>query len=61
MLFRSEVTLQDGLDLEQVYGDQNVAFFIKSGIKPGIARRFISDIERWVKRYKVSCEGDVMM
>ena len=56
-----EVTLQDGLDLEQVYGDQNVAFFIKSGIKPGIARRFISDIERWVKRYKVSCEGDVMM
>ena len=25
---------------------------IKKGVKRGIARRFFSDIENWVKRYK---------
>lgn len=55
-----EVTLQDGLDLEQVYEDQDPGFFIQSGIKRGVARRFVSDIERWVKRYKVSCDKDLM-
>jgi len=32
-----EVTLQDGLDLEQVYEDQDPGFFIQSGIKRGVA------------------------
>jgi hypothetical protein len=41
-----EVTLQDGLDLEQVHEDQDPGFFIKSGIKRGVARRFICDIEK---------------
>jgi hypothetical protein len=55
-----EVTLQDGLDLEQVYEDQDSLFFIQSGIKRGVARRFIRDIEEWAKRYKPSCDSDLM-
>lgn len=47
-----DVALADGLDLEQIYGDQDPNFFIKKGVKPGVARRFVSDIEYWVKRYK---------
>jgi hypothetical protein len=55
-----DVALQDGLDLEQVYQDQDAAFFIKNGVKRGVARRFISDIESWAKRYKLSCDGNMM-
>ena len=55
-----EVTLQDGLDLEQVYEDQDPGFFVQSGVKRGVARRFISDIKGWVKRYKVSGDSDLM-
>ena len=55
-----EVALQDGLDLEQVHEDQDPAFFIKNGIKRGVARRFISDIESWAKRYKLSCDDDII-
>ncbi|CAN9415616.1 unnamed protein product [Alternaria alternata] len=32
------VTLQDGLDLEQVFEDQDADFFIQSGVKRGVAR-----------------------
>jgi hypothetical protein len=46
--------LDDGLDLEQVYEDQDPGFFIPSGVKRGVARRFVGDIEGWVKRYKLS-------
>jgi hypothetical protein len=54
-----DVALEDGLDLEQVYEDQDPEFFIKHGVKRGIARRFVNDIEDWVKRYKrdVDIEG----
>jgi hypothetical protein len=48
------VALDDGLDLEQVYQDQDPSFFIQSGVKRGVARRFVSDIEEWVKGYKLS-------
>lgn len=47
-----DVTLDEGLDLEQVHEDCNPGFFIKNGVKSGIARRFISDIANWVERYK---------
>jgi hypothetical protein len=49
-----DATLEDGLDLEQVYGDQDPGFFVRSGIKRGVARRFVSDIDEWAKRYKLS-------
>jgi hypothetical protein len=46
-----DVSLADGLDLEQVYEDQDPEFFIQSGVKRGVARRFVSDIAGWAKRY----------
>ncbi|PSN58574.1 hypothetical protein BS50DRAFT_566671 [Corynespora cassiicola Philippines] len=49
-----DATLQDGLDLEQVHEDQDPSFFIQSGVKRGVARRFVDDIEGWAKRYKLS-------
>ncbi|KAF7588282.1 hypothetical protein BBP40_005936 [Aspergillus hancockii] len=45
-----DVALENGLDLEQVYNDQDPDFFIKNGIKIGIARRFVSDITDWLKQ-----------
>lgn len=45
-----DLTLADGLDLEQVFKDQDAAFYIDNGIKRGITRRFVSDIGTWVKQ-----------
>jgi hypothetical protein len=45
-----ELTLADGLDLEQIYEDRDPTFFIEKGVKRGIARRFVGDIGRWAKR-----------
>jgi hypothetical protein len=47
-----DAALQEMLDLEQVYEDQDPDFFIGSGVKRGVARRFISDIGRWAELYK---------
>lgn len=47
-----DATLVDGLDLEQVHDDQDPDFFINKGVKRGIARRFVGDIDQWVKRCK---------
>ncbi|OZJ01562.1 hypothetical protein BZG36_05503 [Bifiguratus adelaidae] len=52
-----DVALADGLDLEQVYEDQDPDFFVKHGVKRGIARRFVGDIRDWVKRYKYNVDG----
>jgi hypothetical protein len=52
-----DVALADGLDLEQIYKDQDPSFFIDKGVKIGVARRFVSDIEYWVKQHK--CAGRV--
>ena len=45
------VTLAEGLDLELVYEDQNAEFYIKKGVKSGVARRFVRDIKTWAKQY----------
>ncbi|CAG8192768.1 unnamed protein product [Penicillium nalgiovense] len=47
-----DVMLENGLDLDQVYRDQDPHFFIENGIKIGIARRFVEDIEKWVESVK---------
>ena len=44
--------IENGLDLEQVYKDQDPEFFIGKGIKMGIARRFVEDIRCWVESVK---------
>ncbi|EOA85573.1 uncharacterized protein SETTUDRAFT_29158 [Exserohilum turcica Et28A] len=53
-----DVTLRDGLDLEQVFEDQDADFFIQSGVKRGVARRFVRDIETWAELYKVEYTRD---
>lgn len=47
-----DVALEDGLDLEQVYKDQDPEFFVRKGIKKGIARRFVEDVPGWVQNMK---------
>ena len=47
-----DVMLENGLDLEQVYKDQDPESFTGKGIKMGIARRFVEDIGRWVENAK---------
>jgi hypothetical protein len=38
-----DAVLAGGVDLEQIYGDQDSSFFIDKGVMKGIARRFVSD------------------
>jgi hypothetical protein len=40
-----DATLNDGLDLEQVYEDQDPNFYIQSGVKRGVARRLLVILE----------------
>lgn len=47
-----DAALEEGLDLEQIHKDQDYKFFIDKGVKRGIARRFVDDIENWAKRHK---------
>jgi hypothetical protein len=49
-----DVALGDRLDLEMVYAAQELNFFIKKGVKRGVAWRFIHDIPVWAKRLKQS-------
>ncbi|KAK3945965.1 hypothetical protein QBC46DRAFT_424888 [Diplogelasinospora grovesii] len=48
------ITLKEGFDLRHVYQDQDVKFFVTNGVKQGIARSFVDDIEAWVKETKTS-------
>jgi hypothetical protein len=47
-----DVALADCLDLEQIYQDRDLDFFIERGVKRGVARHFVGDIECWAQRYK---------
>lgn len=47
-----DMMIDNGLDLEQVYKDQDPEFFIGKGVKIGIAQRFVEDIRRWVENVK---------
>ena len=46
------MTLENCLDLIQVYEDQGPGFFVKHGVKVGATRRFVRDIGPRVKRRK---------
>ncbi|CAG8885997.1 unnamed protein product [Penicillium salamii] len=55
-----DVTLENCLDLMQIYEDQDPGFFVKHGVKVGAARRFVRDIGLWVKRRKeVTCNENI--
>ncbi|KAI9036760.1 uncharacterized protein KD926_001338 [Aspergillus affinis] len=47
-----DVTIENCLDLMQIYEGQDPGFFVKHGVKVGAARRFVRDIGLWVKRRK---------
>lgn len=47
-----DMMLENGLNLNQMYRDQDPHFFIEKGIKIGIARRFVEDIGKWVSSVK---------
>jgi len=51
-----DVALENCLDLKQIHDDQDADFFVKNGGKAGAARRFVSDIARWVTRNRVTDE-----
>jgi hypothetical protein len=44
-----DVTLENTLDLRQIRDEINPDFFVKQGVKIGVARRFVSDISLWLK------------
>ncbi|KAF4993956.1 hypothetical protein FDECE_13261 [Fusarium decemcellulare] len=44
-----DLTLEEGLDLEQIRLDQDAQFFIDKGVKRGIAKRWVSDVEVWFR------------
>ncbi|KAJ5291476.1 hypothetical protein N7478_000727 [Penicillium angulare] len=44
-----DLALANGLDLQQIHGDQNPEFFTKQGISLGVARRFVSEIVQWAQ------------
>jgi hypothetical protein len=55
-----EMAMEDGLDLEQIYKDQNPDFFTNKdkdknkdvSVRPGVARRFVRDIAYWVTQQR---------
>ena len=54
-----DVTLENCLDLMQIYEDQDPGFFVKHGVKVGAARRFVRDIGLWVKqRRQTTCNDN---
>ncbi|KAM0362010.1 hypothetical protein ACHAO7_011439 [Fusarium culmorum] len=44
-----DLTLAEGLDLDQVRLDQDAQFFVDKGVKKGIAKRWVSDVEVWFR------------
>jgi hypothetical protein len=49
-----DIAIKHGLDLEQIYADQDPSFFTENGLMLGIARRFVTDIKYWVKEHKLA-------
>lgn len=53
-----DVTLENCLDLKQIHHDQDPEFFIRQGVKIGVARRFVSEISDWVQEYQPNRADD---
>lgn len=49
-----DLVLANGLDLKQIYVDQDLDFFIKQGVKVGVACRFVCEITEWVSSLKLA-------
>jgi hypothetical protein len=46
-----DITLSEGLDLEQLHEDEDPGFFIDRGVKLRIAQRFVRDIEALAEEF----------
>lgn len=44
------MTLEDCLNLTYIDEDRRRGYFVKRGVKLGVARRFVHDIGHWVKQ-----------
>jgi hypothetical protein len=55
-----DVILENCLDLKQIYHDQDPNFFVQVEVKVGVARRFVSEIDEWVKDYKLQTSRRVL-
>lgn len=53
-----DITLENCLDLQQIYEGIDPEFFVKQGVKFGIARRFVHDISTWVKERQGNNDPD---
>ena len=42
------MALENCLDLKQIDKDQDFNYFVKEGVKVGVARRFVSEIRCWL-------------
>ena len=55
-----DMTLENCLDLIQIYKDQDLGFFVKYSVKVGAARRFVRDIGFWVKRRRETTCNEII-
>lgn len=53
-----DAILLDMLPSEQVYEDQDPAFYIRHGVKRGVARRCVGYIETWAELYRSVYHGE---
>lgn len=56
-----DVTLDNCLDLMQIYEDQDPDFFVNRGVKVGAARRFVRDIGHWVNQRRVNTRQETII
>ena len=42
-------TLEDGFTLPQIYEDNDPGYYIRNGVKAGIARQWVDEIEAWAE------------
>jgi hypothetical protein len=55
-----DAPLDEGMDLEQIYTDQDPDFFIQEKqVKRGVAQRFVHDIPEFAKRQKQSHDAEL--
>jgi len=47
-----DVMIEDGMDLDLIRQDPNPDFLTKKGVKRGIAKHIVGDIDYWVEKVK---------
>ena len=55
----TDIALAHGLDLKQIFLDNNPDFFTGEGVELGAARRYISFIPRWLAQRRNRAAGNL--